>query len=116
MWWSICMALSFGSGAMRKTYGRPARASSPSGTIRGRRDAHLASSRRMTRRRPPLCLSAEAADEVLGARREVGEDLAHGGQPGAQLGVPHLDRRHRVLQLDQDRLGLLDRLDGDLEE
>ena len=50
------------------------------------------------------------------AGQELGDQLADRGQAGAQLGVADLDRHHRVLQVGEDLVGVLDRLGRALEE
>ena len=47
---------------------------------------------------------------------QVAQQPAHLGQPGAQLLVADLDGHHRILQRDEVPVGLVDRLDGEVEE
>ena len=60
--------------------------------------------------------ASEQAQKAARAVRPVGNQLAHRGQPRPQLGVADLDRHHRVLQLGEDAVGLLERVRGLLDE
>ena len=61
-------------------------------------------------------LAAERADELARVPAQVPDQLAHLGEPGAQLGVADLDREHRVLQVGERGVALVDRGDRGLEE
>ena len=73
------------------------------GRARGARGRVAGDARRRWRRLRRS--AAEHAHQLARFPRTVAEQLAHLGEPGAQLGVADLDRAHRVLQVGEDHVG-----------
>ncbi len=63
-----------------------------------------------------LALAAERAVEPRRLALDAGDQLTDLRQAGAQLRVPDLDRRERVLQVGEHLVGVVDGLDGRLDE
>src|SRR3954451_7094965 len=61
-------------------------------------------------------LTTQGAQHFARAAADVLDQGTHGGQAGAQLGVADLDRHHRILQLDERIVGLLDAVDRAIEQ
>src|SRR6266576_2599857 len=57
-------------------------------------------------------LAPECSLELAGPRRERAEQAAHLLEPGAELGVADLYRKHRVLKRRQEYIGAASRVDA----
>src|SRR4051794_1956562 len=56
--------------------------------------------------------AAESANEVARPGAHGAQELTHLGQPRTELGITHLDRHHRVLELGEDGISFGNGSDG----